>query len=216
MVGPPGYQAASGTFTVLRDPHPDVWPANLHPTTFQPIDGLRNDTPSGIDSDLYTANLRSHQLYPGTVADWQVTDGTILLRRIGPNNRDQWNALCGQAIGQFIDDPDSACGRYVLGGDTRAFHSCHIVAYLDTTTTERHRVVAKGSCMNCLFNGQAGSCSLRLRDNEWAQKALQGLHPTFFYSKFEVVESFGTEIPESMVNLEEIPEGEEEVEHAPL
>lgn len=207
----PESQVISRPFTVLGDPNPDVLPASLHPTTFQPIDGLQAHTPSGMTRDLYTTNLRAQKLSPSTMADWKVAEGTSLLRRIGPSNRKQWNALCGQAIGHFPDDPNNACERCRLRGDTRGFNSCRVVAY--PTTAERYRVAAKGSCMNCLFSGRGESCSLRLNNNDWAQKVLQAIDPAFSYPNFDAAEDPDFVSWESVVDLAEILE-EEDVEKA--
>ena len=86
-------------------------------------------------------------------------------------------ACYGQYLGTSSLDPQEACIR-CLHSEVRAFGTCRVSGFVDG---DKRYVLAKGSCMCCLFAGHAAKCSLRTTQPTWAVQFLLTLRGDFSY-----------------------------------
>ncbi|KAJ6094462.1 hypothetical protein N7467_001975 [Penicillium canescens] len=168
-------------------------PVDESPLTFYNLDsdvGVFGILPRGVNEDfsiipqpLGTKGIakRLDEIYGPVIPDWlRVADDDVpLLCDISGQglSTNRLIACYGQYLGGGPLDPKEGCLR-CLNNDLRAFGTCRVSGFVDG---DKRYVLAKGSCMCCLFSGNAAKCSLRATQPTWAVQFLLTLREDFTY-----------------------------------
>lgn len=148
----------------------------------------------GIAKHLY-------EIYGPVAPDWhRAEDGDIpLLRDIFGQgiSSNRIIAAYGQYLGVSPLDHQASCLR-CLNNDFCAFGSCRVSGFVDD---DKRYILAKGSCMCCLFSGFAAKCSLRAKQPAWAVEFLLTLRADFSYEALDDEEAGGVALATPSVAL---------------
>jgi hypothetical protein len=126
--------------------------------------------PSGLGTRL-TLAVSDHDGF----LDWPVDDNNLLLVR-DVTSTNHIIGTCGQYLGEG-DENGVCCSRCDAGKG--CFASCRICIFVDAGHSPM--VLAKGSCLCCLFSGRAVDCSFRHDPPSWVIALLHRLAPSFSF-----------------------------------